>query len=169
MNYWITTDTHFNHSKMIECCGRPENFEHIILNNLHRCVREDDVLIHLGDICFGKQEFYHTALREVKGKHWLVRGNHDKNTNAWYLSHGWDMVCENFVLDMYGFRILFSHKPQKDNGYSFNIHGHFHNTDHRKHEPQFIKFENGRQLLIALEYNNYQPQKLETIIRKYHE
>lgn len=34
MKIWLTTDTHFNHKKMIEYCGRPENFEEIIKKEL---------------------------------------------------------------------------------------------------------------------------------------
>lgn len=49
---YIITDTHFNHSAMIPYCGRPENFDELIWKGLDQ-LKDDDILIHLGDICIG--------------------------------------------------------------------------------------------------------------------
>lgn len=128
MNYYLTTDTHFNHTKMIEYCNRPENFEGIILENILKVVKDDDVLIHLGDICIGKDEENHIFIQSLKCKKILVKGNHDNKSNQWYLEHGWDFVCDKFYMKFEGKIICFSHTPQKDNGdFDINIHGHFHN------------------------------------------
>jgi len=52
MNIWVTTDTHLNHTKLIEY-GRPENFEDKIKKGLVNNIKKDDLLIHLGDVCIG--------------------------------------------------------------------------------------------------------------------
>lgn len=165
MNYWLITDTHFGHEAMLEYCGRPENFSEKILHNLITHVGENDILIHLGDICIGRDEEWHNRLREVKGKHWLVKGNHDRKTNTWYLSHGWDMVCDQFRDYYFGKIVVFSHKPVIWNGdYDINIHGHFHNSDSRRHEPELVAIKNSYQKLLAIEYTDYQPVKLRKFI-----
>jgi len=168
MNYWVITDTHFNHTRMIELCGRPADFEDRILKSLGNCVQDDDVLIHLGDICWGDDEKWHGILNStVRGKKWLIRGNHDSKSSSWYLDHGWDFVGSLMAMEVFGHSIAFSHKPTKDIGYSINIHGHFHNTDHRNHEPELVAIKNEKQMLIALEWVDYQTQKLKTLIDKW--
>lgn len=166
MNYWIISDTHFGHDKMQEFCGRPNGYEHIILESLHKTMSVSDTLIHLGDICIGQDAEWHERLRKVFGRKWLVRGNHDSKSMSWYLDHGWDFVADSFTMDIYGGEILFSHVPKFDTGYMLNIHGHFHNSDHRRHEPELVKIKNTRQVLVAIEYNNYQPYSLKTLVEK---
>jgi len=168
MKHWIITDTHFDHESCIEWCGRPKDFEEKIIKNSEQIVKDDDVFIHIGDISFGNNEFWNKELAtRVKGKHWLVRGNHDSNSDTWYLRNGWDMVCDSFTLEKFGVRILFSHIPQEDKGqYDINVHGHFHNSDHRKKEPELNAILNDKQILIAVEYTNYSPVNLQKIIQK---
>lgn len=167
MNIWITTDTHFYHDKMLEYCGRPQGFEILIYKRLKAVLHEDDVLIHLGDIVVssGQEEKAHAQfIQTLPGKHWLMRGNHDRKSNNWYLNHGWDCVAEYLADTYFGKRVVFSHIPLRDHGYDINFHGHFHNSDHRRHEPGLLAIKNDKQKLLALEWNNYQPWSLQTLI-----
>jgi calcineurin-like phosphoesterase family protein len=167
MKIWLTTDTHFGHKQMLEYCGRPEDFSEILLKNLLSTVKQDDILIHLGDICIGNDVMWHEKLMEIKGKHWLVKGNHDSKSNTWYLEHGWDMVCEQFSDRYFGKRILFSHKPVAwDGEYEINIHGHFHNSNPNRHEQELVAIKNGYQKLLAVEYTDYKPVELKKFIRR---
>ena len=56
INFWVMTDFHFGHKAMIELCGRPINFEDRILKGL-KIIKDEDILIFLGDICIGKDEY----------------------------------------------------------------------------------------------------------------
>jgi calcineurin-like phosphoesterase family protein len=85
----------------------------------------------------------------------------------WYLNRGWDFVADSFTVDIYGGEILFSHVPKRDTGYMLNIHGHFHNSDHRRHEPDLVAVKNERQILVAMEYNNYQPFSLRALVENW--
>lgn len=128
-------------------------------------VNPGDILIHLGDICIGQDESWHKWLKDLGCKLWLTRGNHDSKSNSWYLEHGWDMVCEYFSFEMFGKKILFSHYPMAWDGYyDINLHGHFHDTDHRRLEPHFMQIANGYQKLIALEKTGYQPILLKNLV-----
>ena len=75
MNYWILPDTHFGHGDMEDWCHRPKGFENKILKALGICLKPDDVLIHLGDICWDFS--WHPKLMAIPCKKWLVLGNHD--------------------------------------------------------------------------------------------
>ena len=104
----------------------------------------------------------HTFFAELGGQSFVTG-----NSVPWYLDHGWDFAGESFSMNMYGLEILFSHVPKKDSGYGLNIHGHFHNNDHRSHEPELVAIKNERQLLVACEFENYAPVKLETLVKRF--
>ena len=62
MKYWITSDTHFGHDKLIDIAGRPENFEELIFKRHHiQDIKEEDVVIHLGDVSFYDDDYWHQA------------------------------------------------------------------------------------------------------------
>jgi calcineurin-like phosphoesterase family protein len=180
MNIFITTDTHFGHDKMIEFCGRPRNFEEIIKKKILKVVLAGDLFIHLGDICIGNDEIHNKWFTEnIKCKKILVKGNHDKKSNSWYLSRGWDFVCESFSDKFFGKRVLFSHAPQKSNNFDINIHGHFHNAlprllngdwkidgEKERNEQDLINFlTEGKHYNISLEENNYNIVNLINIVK----
>lgn len=131
--YWIITDTHFGHDKMIKYCDRPEDFEYLILSNLSM-ICPGSVLIHLGDICIRRDAYWHKVFMDAIPpgvKKWLVRGNHDKKTIPWYIDHGWDCIADRLDIRMYSKDIALSHIPLPDDStYDFNIHGHQHITGH---------------------------------------
>lgn len=158
MNYWVITDTHFGHKKMQEYCGRPEGFETKILHNLIMTCKTGDVLIHLGDICIGQDEHWHTELGYVHARKWLLRGNHDKKSLGWYLDHGWDFVADEIIIDIFGKRVLFSHRPTAECVFDINIHGHHHNTEHHPEDEISVKNK-----LIFIEHE-YKPINLRSIV-----
>lgn len=167
MRLWIITDTHLGHAKMPFFCGRPEGFEDRILSGIKESVRPGDVLAHMGDVCFGCDDYWNKALINAAGgcRKWLCLGNHDKKSAAWYMAHGWDFVAESFTIRTHGVRVMFSHIPQRDNGYGLNVHGHFHNNDHRKWEPEIVAVMNNKHFLVAMEHLLYRPILLDRIIK----
>ena len=171
MYYVVVTDTHYGHDMLITKEYRPHNFADLIDASVAR-IPNGSVLIHLGDVCFGNEianhEFYIQKHKHIKKI--LVRGNHDKRSNTWYIEHGWDFVCSGFTLDAYGKKILFTHKPvPRTDQAHLNIHGHFHASDHRTHEPEFQAIlDPDFHVLLAMEHPdiNYQVQKLDTFLAK---
>jgi calcineurin-like phosphoesterase family protein len=169
MNYWITTDTHFGHKMLAEDGLRPCGYEEKIFTELYNSIKEGDVLIHLGDVSFDNNHEWSVKINCFDFfRKWLIRGNHDKNGIEWYLDKGWDFVGDSISMKYFGFNILFSHIPQPFHyNFDVNIHGHFHNTDFRKHEPQIAAILTDKHILLALEYNDYRPWNLKSIIKKY--
>jgi calcineurin-like phosphoesterase family protein len=163
---YVITDTHFNHQKIIEY-GRPPDFEDRIFEGL-KILKPDDMLIHLGDFCIGKDEECHKKFMDaVPCKKILVLGNHDKKSYNWYMEHGWDFVCEMFYLKKFGEHILFSHTPKSKrsiNFWSMNVHGHLHDNLHRF--PEYIKILTPKHYLLSMEKTDYKPVELESFIKK---
>lgn len=124
MNFWVTTDLHLGHNNLIsEFHTREQGFEEKILNNWAKNVKDDDVVIVLGDCVF--QVRYWERLKSLPGKKWLVRGNHDKSSYSFYMRY-FDFVGESISLNYLGYDILFTHQPQIFHEHDVNIHGHLH-------------------------------------------
>ena len=160
--HYLISDTHFLHEKLVQY-GRPKDFSQILFNNLNK-LTEGDILIHLGDVCNGKDiEVHEKYIMPLKCKKWLVKGNHDNKTYNWYLSHGWDFVAEQMLLKYFGVNLIFTHIPIPVAAlpeWHFNVHGHLHNEIHRGKKPS------DRHLLVSSEYLNYSPISLETFLGK---
>lgn len=155
MNYWVISDTHFGHRNMEKLCGRPSNFEFLILDNLSKAVKPNDVVIHLGDVCFGNDATWHENFKEAcnGAKTWLVLGNHDKKSMSWYLTHGWNVVCKSLEMELYGETLLFTHRPM-ERAYKFiNVHGHLHRSVPNEKFYRSIYME-----------HHYKPQLLRDIV-----
>jgi calcineurin-like phosphoesterase family protein len=159
MLIYLTTDSHFFHSKIIEYENRPIDFEYRIHKGL-RQIPEDALLIHLGDLCIGQDKFAIELMRVLKCRKILVRGNHDKKSLGFYLK-GFDAVVDTMTLNVFGKTILFSHKPQPDGDYDLNIHGHCHSKERIK---EFEPTMHSKQKLLAIENTNYLPVSLEKFI-----
>lgn len=135
-NYYIISDTHFGHDKLINDGIKSKDEDAKVLKSLS-VVRENDVLIHLGDVSFYDHQKWHSEfISSVLGKKILILGNHDRQSNTWYYKVGWDFVCNSFNLNIYGYRILFSHRPVSSSilesyNLDINVHGHLHADDHR--------------------------------------
>jgi len=172
MNYVIITDTHFGHDELEKDCRFPGVSEKMV-KSIGSSVPKDGVLVHTGDFCFGDDHSWHSKFMDRASgykRRILVVGNHDKKSEHWYLSHGWDFVCTSFTIERFGKIITFSHIPIVDSGYDINIHGHFH--DFRKEkimekEPKIYSILSNKHYLVSLEKLQYKPVRLEAIIEDF--
>lgn len=166
--FWLTTDTHFGHDKLpfLGEDPRPVDFERKLLDGYKEFIREDDILIHLGDFAFKEHEGWaHTFFNSVPCKVWLVKGNHDRRSDFWYLDHGFSAVSRTLTIKRFGYKVAFSHRPLKDSGnFDVNVHGHFHNNDHRFCEPYLLERLTPKHILLAVEWLDYKPISLEKLL-----
>lgn len=55
---FFTSDTHFNHTNIIQFCQRPfknaDEMNEVIMANWSNVVGKDDIIFHLGDFCLGE-------------------------------------------------------------------------------------------------------------------
>ena len=140
--YYILSDTHWGHQRIItEFVFRPVNFEKLIIKNWKNTVKEQDIIIHLGDVTWGSQEQLQQIMNKLPGTKILVKGNHDRNhSNNWFIKAGFTAVFEKVQIS----GIIFSHFPailneeEIDRGI-INVHGHFHNNPPDKWEKKLVE------------------------------
>lgn len=153
---------------MIPYCGRPENFTELILKNWEQVTDEDTITIHLGDVIFSNASELGDMLKRIKGTKILVMGNHDLNRESWYMSKGFSQVVDSFGMHVDGVGdVLFTHIPRpKDSHYALNVHGHFHNTDHRSLEPEILEYYDPTyHKLLAIENTDYKPVEVNEFLK----
>ncbi len=142
---WFVSDLHFGHAAVIEHCKRPwwnvKDMDEALIENWNRVVGvKDDVWI-LGDVSFHRTPDTLTILRALRGKLWLVRGNHDKmlvkkaDTSVMFQricdmhtlkvpdASAADGKSQRIVLCHYAFRTW-----EKSHYGAWNLHGHSHGS-----------------------------------------
>jgi calcineurin-like phosphoesterase family protein len=77
LTIWFSSDLHLGHENIIKYCDRPfknaEEMDEIIINNINRRVKDDDLFIIVGDVSFHPDRY----LDKINGIKWLIAGNHD--------------------------------------------------------------------------------------------
>ena len=169
MKIMVISDTHFNHTNIIPYSNRPFNslqeMDTAIINNWNKVVSYDDIVLCLGDFCFGTKDNISYYAKQLNGHKILIKGNHDRSRSA-YLEAGFQDVMNEFILQPGQARnhkaILFSHKPRigidED---TVNIHGHIHE---QTLDPTIFKLEN--YFNVSVENINYTPIDLQEIIKQ---
>lgn len=147
MQYWLIADTHIDCNSMIRSGSRPADFTQQILDLWASSVRSEDTVLHLGDAAYNDVGL--EKLLALPGRKILIRGNHDKLSTESYMRKGFQLCCDELVMELHGIRILFTHKPRYEHTCDINIHGHRHD----------LYQENGQKLLlpISLEMMGYAP------------
>jgi calcineurin-like phosphoesterase family protein len=171
-NIFVISDPHIGHDNIIRFCNRPfanvEEQDIKITGLWNATIRPQDLVIILGDFVWtkGSSELIKEAIKKLNGRKILVRGNHDKKGNVWYLENGVDFICDRFVWDYNGKRILFVHNPDHITPddlcrYAFILHGHCHNN------VPFMR-RSGPVLLVNLsvENINYRPMALIPLLNR---
>lgn len=126
-NVWVATDWH---------CWSKDNRDlrhpYRSVSNLGRLadnyaeeIQVDDLFIHLGDLCDPAVTDPKQLARIVSSipcRKILCKGNHDVQSDEFYLQVGFDEVCDICKIG----NLIFSHKPVRVAPDEINIHGHLH-------------------------------------------
>lgn len=159
MKYWVVSDTHFSHAMLVNAGLRPKNCDELMVKHWVNQVKPDDTVIHLGDAAW-PNAWENDVFNKLPGRKVLVMGNHDKKSARWYSEHGFDFVCNMFVLKYGGFDMVFTHKPWINHPFDVNIHGHYHNNfnqEYYKDHPELY--------CISMEVLNYQPLSMDRLVK----
>lgn len=166
MNYWLISDTHFNHIKLEEWGGRSGDWQDRLWAFLSN-IPEEDILIHLGDICIGDDLEIHKKIKALRvHRKILIRGNHDKKSLNWYQENGWDFAADGLELLYRGHYLHLTHRPARPQGNTtLNIHGHTHGNMHRSEEYNDF-YSKEYHFDISPEIVGYNPLRLDTLLKK---
>lgn len=130
MGIFFIADTHFSEENIMRYENRPfttvENMNEELIYNWNRLVGKGDEVYVLGDFgAYGQEKQILNCLNGVK---YLVKGNHDTQTNEYYRKAGFQEVYDCPII-VEGFWIL-SHEPLyiNENMPYANLFGHVHNS-----------------------------------------
>ena len=84
-NTFFTADLHLGHTNVIKYCNRPfqtvEEMNEKLIENWNERISDKDEIYVIGDFAFMGTKQTEEVLKRLKGRKYLLRGNHDKNLN----------------------------------------------------------------------------------------
>lgn len=168
VDVFFTSDTHFGHANILRYCDRPfgsiKEHDEALLQRAWETVGAEAVLIHLGDVAFGR-EAAHFVDRLPGATRILVAGNHDEQKTL--EAPGWDRVVPYLELTLTGGRggsrrLVLSHYPFEvwNGGHKgvMHLHGHSHGR-----LPSLLKDRGGSRLDVGVDCFDYRPVSLEDV------
>jgi len=136
MRTFFTSDTHFHHANIIKYCNRPfrgtAEMNNTIITNWNAKVGENDLIYHLGDFAFGREDWHLTMLLEkLKGKIIFLKGNHDRL--AWRNRQRFFACSDSYrEIEVNGQEITLCHYAlrvwNKSHHGAWHLYGHSHGT-----------------------------------------
>lgn len=158
-NIYFIADTHFGSEAIRLYENRPfantGEMDRELIARWNRVVSEDDIVYHLGD--FGADGHEAEILSQLHGTKYLVKGNHDTQSNEYYRQAGFREVYDLPVL-FRNFWIL-SHEPLyvNTNMPYANLFGHIHaNPMYKDFSPQHF--------CVCVERTDYAPIAFDSVI-----
>ena len=144
---------------------RPDDYNELIIDGWNSVVGKQDLILMLGDLSFANKEKTIEYCDQLRGRKYMVRGNHDGNSISWYKDCGFTVVEPIYkrFKDKYDnyTTVLFTHIPVLDLPEKwYNIHGHLHGNNHRGEKPTNRHFD------VSVEPLNYIPIKLGKILKE---
>lgn len=131
---YFTSDTHFDHARIIELCGRPfkdvDEMNETMVRNWNARVQPSDTVYHLGDFTMGGADVAEKFLPRLNGRINLIWGNHDRKAVRqmvrWHTSTAYTEINhlgKPITLCHYSLRVWNeSHRG------SLSLYGHSHNN-----------------------------------------
>lgn len=172
---WVTSDTHFGHSKHF--LYEPRGFKNIeehdeaIIQNWNSLVKSDDIVYHLGDVMLNDDEHGIKCLQRLNGHIYLIRGNHCTNARLLKYAECWNVESVGdwaTVIKSGKQSIYLSHYPTITSNYDvdkplkarvINVCGHSHTKD------PFADWDKGLIFHCELDTNSCKPWNLEDILK----
>lgn len=157
-NIYFTADTHFGSETIRLYENRPftdaAEMDQVLISHWNAVISPEDTVWHLGD--FGANGHEAEVLSQLHGIKYLIKGNHDSQSNEYYRQAGFQEVYDLPIL-FQSFWLL-SHEPLyvNTNMPYANLFGHVHNN------PQYRDFS-PQHFCVCVERTGYAPIQFEAI------
>ena len=155
MTIWFTADTHYGHKNIVRGVSSwgnksgcrdfatIEEMNDAMVSNINNCVKEDDVLYHVGDLVMGLFENVSEFRARLRCKNiHLVLGNHDHNIRKDRdgVQQLFSTVEQQSMISVKNEQIVLCHYPlhvwQNHHRGTWHLHGHTHG---KLNDPIFYK------------------------------
>jgi len=134
INYWFTSDLHLGHRNILKYDNRPFKtvWEHdeCIIDNWNECVKESDIVFHLGDFSFNSKSGTETYLTRLNGQKYFIKGNHDHKDgvklfgkHGIFLGYGASIEVHKQVIVLCHYRFDIWDRMHRG---AWHLHGHSH-------------------------------------------
>lgn len=167
---YFTSDLHFYHDNIIKHINRPfqnsDEMNETLIHNWNRKVQPEDEVYILGDVTMKSPVYAETMLTQLKGKKYLVRGNHDYFVDKkGFKPELFEWVKDYHELTWKNHIFVLCHYPIEEwNGYfegTIHLHGH-------KHYHEDYNFKNLQQGIlkydVGVDANHMEPVSAEEIL-----
>lgn len=136
-NLFFTSDSHFQHSNIIQHCGRPfksiEEHDAALVENWNKKIPSNGIVFHLGDVAMSFDPArLKTILDSLHGKIYLIIGNHDIS-NLDFLKYRFEGMFWQLCLNIGQYHVSLNHYPflcyagaWKEKPKSIQLFGHVH-------------------------------------------
>lgn len=144
---YFSSDFHYNHKNLIKSCSNWEDktqcrdyssiefHNNLLVTNINKVVKENDILYHLGDWSFGGNDEVLNFRKQLNCRNiHLILGNHDKyimqKQNSFIGPDKFLTISEKKEIKVGGQLIVLCHYAMrtwnKDNRGAWMLHGHSH-------------------------------------------
>lgn len=158
---YLIADTHLKEEDIIQYERRPfddaNDMDNTIIYNWNHTVKPEDTVYVVGD--FGANGCEAEILSKLNGTKYLIKGNHDTQTNEYYRQAGFEEVYDHpIIIDEFW---ILSHEPiyiNESMPYA-NIFGHVHGN------PMYKTYSRNH-YCVSVERTGYKPVSFEYIKEK---
>jgi calcineurin-like phosphoesterase family protein len=162
VNIWFTSDTHFNHSGIIEYCKRPfdcvTDMNEWIIKEWNKQIKHNDTVYHLGDFGFGKLDDIKKIRYRLKGKIHLILGNHCYKNKIKRLSDCFSSISDLKTININRQKIVLCYYSMNvwDSSHynSWHLYGHSHGTYQNR----------GKSFDVGVDCHDYKPINYDQVI-----
>lgn len=168
---FITSDTHFSHKNILKYCPNRQfssiqDHDDFLVNAWNSVVSPEDMVFHLGDVCFSSVDNAVQLLNRLNGRISLVAGNHDLRffDSSSFCNRFFNIYDTYKEIKTQGFDIVLCHYPIHEwNGFHKNSL-HFYGHCHTPLGTNKIPYMKGRKDVGIDSQPGFIPWRIETII-----
>lgn len=164
---FFTSDLHLGHTEIVRMSGRPfscvQEMDETLIRNWNDRVCKNDVVYILGDLIYKSECLPEEYLSRLRGKKYLIFGNHDLSwkddvdLSKWFVGCQWGDRIDTGQ----GYALL-SHFPLATYIRKYQIHGHLHNRTDQEYWSLLRAMPNS--LNAGVDINGFVPVTLPELI-----
>ena len=165
---YFTSDQHFCHANIIKTCNRPfadlDEMHATLITNRNSVIGELDEVYILDDFLYrGKGVQANEILTKLKGKKYLIAGNHEKYLDdKSFDTTAFEWIKDYHLLNYKDARYILFHYPILEWAHfhrkSVHLHGHIHSPLFQHPKPRTFN--------VGVDVNCFNPVNAETIYER---